>query len=216
MGQSGGMHTGERLATWLEELGLIDQLPAAGLPMLTRDASGRAVWTDPGTGRPLDAAQLADLDRVLHHDGTEPQQAVPVALVQLAHRARQREALLAGPRHTYESLAALRGTTPAATRFAVHRAANDHALLVVHTEPVTVVPAFQLDRSGELRPDLVGVLHPLLAAGTDPWLVWAWLVRPAALLGGLVPEREAVDPQMAEAVRHAARRLAERVSSAGR
>ena len=56
----------------------------------------------------------------------------------------------------------------------------------------------------------LGVLEPLLAAGTDPWRVWAWLTQPAALLGGAVPERAVTDPQEAELVRRAALSLARR------
>lgn len=201
---------GERLARWLEGLGLAEHLPAAGLPVLDRDAAGRAVWTDPGTRRPMSDDQLAEVERLLRQEGSEPEHAVPVSLVQLAHRARVREALLASAWHGYESLAALRGASPEATRFAVHKAAADHRLLVVAADGRTIVPAFQLDAGGDVRPELVPVLEPLLAGRTDPWQVWGWLTHPAALLGGLVPERVAGDPEHADVVRHAAVRLAAR------
>ena len=45
----------------------------------------------------------------------------------------------------------------------------------------------------------------------DPWRAWAWLTEPAALLGGLVPEQAAADPDDADLARHAAVRLAEKV-----
>jgi hypothetical protein len=201
---------GEQLARWLEGLGLADHLAAAGLPVLDRDAEGRAVWTDPGTRRPMTDEQLAELERLLRQDGSEPEHAVPVSLVQLARRARVREALLASPWHTYETLAGVRGATVEATRFAVHKAASLHRLLVVTAEERTLVPAFQLTDAGEVRPELVPVLEPLLAVRPDPWQAWGWLTQPAALLGGLVPERVAGDPEHADVVRHAAVRLAER------
>lgn len=202
----------ERLATWLESLGLAEHLAEAGLPTFTRGADGRAHWTDPLTQRPLDADQLDQLDRLLHREGSEPEHAVPVPLLLIARQARVRQELLAGTWFSYETLAELRGTSVNTTRFAVHKANDAHTLLVVATETGTVVPAFQLTDTGELRPELEPVLRPLLAAGMDPWRAWAWLTQPAGLLGGQVPERLAADPAEAELVQHAARRLAERVA----
>ena len=74
----------------------------------------------------------------------------------------------------------------------------------------TLVPSFQLDEAGEVRSELVAVLEPLLAAGTDPWLVWTWLTTPAGLLGGRVPHEAARDAEELPLVQHAAVRLAER------
>ncbi|MCD4536573.1 hypothetical protein LRP67_20980 [Nocardioides sp. cx-169] len=206
---------GERLADWLDRLGLADHLAEAGLPTYVRDERGHARWTDPGTGEPLSADQLDQLDRLLHQQGSEPEHAVPVALLLLARQARVREELLAGEWLTYESLAALRGASVNATRFAVHKAHAEHRLLLVATETGTVVPAFQLTPDGEPRPDLAPVLQPLLSAGMDPWRAWAWLTQPAGLLGGQVPERMVADPGEADLVRHAAVRLAERVAASG-
>ncbi len=85
---------------------------------------------------------------------------------------------------------------------------------MVAPEARTVVPAFQLDAAGDVRDDLVAVLEPLLAARMDPWRTWAWLTQPAALLGGLVPERTVRgSADDAALVLHAAVRLAERVSA---
>ncbi len=205
---------GERLAAWLEELGLGSQLAAAGLPTFERDEHGSAAWTDPHTGLPMAGVQLEDLERLLRNEGSEPQHAVPVQLVQLARRARVREELLASPWFTYETLAELRGTSVDATRFAVHKAGGEHRLLVVAADERTLVPGFQLTARGELRPELGPVLESLLAARMDPWQAWAWLTQPAGLLGGLVPEQAAADPETVELVRHAAVRLAERVTAA--
>lgn len=192
---------GDRLATWLEELGLADQLGEAGLPTFTRDADGHAVWTEPD--------RLDELERVLRSVGDEPEHAVPVGLVVLARQARLRTQLLATSWHTYETLGALRGTSVDATRFAVHKAASLHRLLVVPVEDRVVVPAFQLGPDGELRPELAPVLEPLLAARMDPWRAWVWLTQPAALTLGQAPEQAAVsDPDL---VRTAAERLAERL-----
>ncbi|WP_240641144.1 hypothetical protein [Nocardioides ferulae] len=201
---------GERLGNWLEGLGLVAQLTAAGLPSFHRDEHGTAVWTDPGTGGPLTLDQLRQLDELLHREGSEPEHAVPVPLLLLARQARLRAELLASRWFDYESLAELRDASVNATRFAVHKAAAAHQLLVVAVDERTIVPAFQLTARGELRSELAPVLEPLLAAGTDPWRVWAWLTQPAALLGGLVPEQAATDPEDADLVRHAAVRLAER------
>jgi hypothetical protein len=192
---------GERLATWLEELGLADQLGEAGLPTFTRDDAGRAVWTEPD--------RVEELERMLRSVGDEPEHAVPVGLVVLARQARLRTELLATPWHTYESLATVRGTSVDATRFAVHKAAAEHRLLVVPVEDRSVVPAFQLGPDGSLRPELAPVLTPLLAARMDPWRAWVWLTQPAALTLGQAPEQAALaDPDL---VRVAAERLAERL-----
>ena len=201
----------QRLADWLEGLGLVDALGPAGLPTYERDGVGRATWTDPRTGAVLDDDQLADLDRLLHQEGSEPRHAVPVPLVQIARDARLRHELLAGSWFTYETLAELRGASVDATRFAVHKAAAEHRLLVLAPEGRTTVPAFQLDPGGAARAELEPVLGPLLAAGMDPWRVWAWLTHPAALLGGSVPEVAVREADEAPLVAHAAVRLAERV-----
>lgn len=210
-GTAGHGSSGEDLARWLEELGLADQLKDAGLPTYERDDAGAVTWRDPRTGAALSPTQLGELDRMLHSDGDEPDHAVPLALVQLRRAAQVRASLLASPWHTYAGLAAIRGGSENATRFAVHKAAARHALLVLAHDGGTIIPAFQLTDDGELRPELGAVLEPLLAAGMDPWRVWAWLTQPAGLLGGGVPHEAAGDSDELSIVRHAAVRLAERV-----
>lgn len=204
----------EALAAWLEGLGLAEQLAAAGLPTFERDADGVAHWSDPGTGAPLTAAQVAELDTLLHGEGDDPAHAVPVPLVQLRHLARVRASLLEGGWTTYADLARLRGTSENAARFAVHKAAERGGILLVqHDDGSTLVPTFQLDAEGQVREELVAVLEPLHAAGVDPWRAWAWLTRPAALLGGQVPHEAARDAAELPLVRHAAVLLAERARS---
>ncbi len=204
---------GESLAVWLEELDLVPHLGAAGLPTLRRDDAGAAVWSDPKTGERLDRAQLEQLDRLLRSEGSDPRHAVPVPLLQLRRQAAVRVQLLESPWFTYSTLASVRGESVDATRFAVHKAHEQHRLLVVAGEGQVLVPAFQLDADGELRPDLAPVLEPLLAAQMDPWAAWDWLTRPVALLGGLVPQETCADPETADLALHAAVRLAERSSS---
>jgi hypothetical protein len=202
--------TSERLAAWLEGLGLADQLGAAGLPTFERDAGGTARWRDPGTGEPMTSDQLEGLDRLLHSEGEDAAHAIPLALVQLRRQAQVRATLLASETLDYAGVAALRGATENAARFAVHKAAERRALLVLQHEGSTLVPAFQLTANGELRPELGAVLEPLLASGMDPWQVWTWLTQPAGLLGGGVPHEVARDPDELPVVQHAAVRLAER------
>ncbi|TIC89027.1 hypothetical protein E8D34_00450 [Nocardioides sp. GY 10113] len=205
--------TGERLAAWLEELGLAEYLAGAGLPTFERDLGGVARWRDPATGEPLTTEQLAELDRVLHSEGDDPAHAVPLALLQLRREARLRAHLLTTPAYTYEHLAEIRGASVNATRFAVHKAAERHQLLVIAHDQHVLVPGFQLDPAGELRPELGAVLEPLLAARMDPWKAWIWLTQPAGLLSGAVPQEAAADPDEVDLVRHAAVRLAERVTA---
>jgi hypothetical protein len=193
---------GDRLATWLEGLGLADHLAEAGLPTFTRDDDGHADWTEPD--------RIDELDRLLRSEGSEPEHAVPVGLVLIARQARLRAALLETPWFTYETLAELRGASVDATRYAVHKAEQTHRLVVVPVEGRVVVPAFQLTDQGEIRPDIAPLLEPLLAAKMDPWRAWAWLTQPAALTFGRAPEEAVTDPDMADLVLHAAVRLAER------
>lgn len=204
---------GERLATWLEELGLVAHLGDAGLPALTRDDEGRAVWTDQSTEQTLDADQLEALDSLLHAEGSDPAYAVPVSLIQLARKARVRGDLLASHWFTYETLADLRGASLNATRFAVHRASEDAKLLLVANGDSTLIPAFQFTATGEPRAELAPLLTALLSAGMDPWSAWTWLTQPAALLGGLVPHLAAAESDTADLARHAAVRLAERAEA---
>jgi hypothetical protein len=119
---------------------------------------------------------------------------------------RLRTELIATPWHSYETLAEVRGTSVDATRYAVHKAAQQHRLLLVPADEIVVVPAFQLDSAGLVRAELEPVLELLLGAGMDPWRAWMWLTQPAALTLGEAPERAVVtDPDL---VRVAAEQLA--------
>ena len=206
--------TGERLAAWLEGLGLSEQLAAAGLP--TYDRTGDAVhWVEPATGEPLGADRLAELDRQLRAHGDDPAHAVPVALVRLRRESRLRQELLDGGWLDYAGVAARRGVSENAARFALHKAAERRTVLLVQHEGRTLVPAFQIDDAGEVRDELLTVLEPLLAAGVEPWRAWIWLTTPAGLLGGAVPHEAARDPEELPIVQRAAVALAERSRSAG-
>lgn len=205
---------GDRLADWLESLHLEHHLADAGLPTYDRGDDGHARWTDPATGEMMTAAQLEALDQQLHSEGDDPTHAVPLVLLQLARRARVRAALLDSPAHDYASLAAVRGESVNATRFAVHKANAGNELLLVARGERALLPAFQFTDAGAVRDELLPVLRPLLASGMDPWDVWGWLTQPAGLLGGAVPAAQAADPDEAAIVAHAAVRLAERAAEA--
>lgn len=200
---------GERLARWLEELGLSDQLADAGLPTYDR-ADGVVRWREPGTVEPLSDERLADLDRQLRAQGDDPAHGVPVALVRLRREATVRAALLEDGWLDYAGVAALRGTSENAARFALHKAATRRMALLVQLDGATLVPSFQLDDAGEVRTELLSVLETLLAAGVDAWRAWIWLTTPAGLLGGAVPHEAARDPEELPVVERAAVALAER------
>lgn len=202
-----------RLADWIDELGLAPHLNEAGLPGFTRDEAGVPHWTEVGGEEPLSGTRLAELDAALRSQGDDPAHAVPVALLLLARKARLRRELLATPAFTYEHLAQVRGSSVNATRFWVHKQAEQHHLLTVSSGEHLLVPAFQLTASGDVRPELVPVLEPLLASGADAWDTWIWLTQPAGLLGGDVPERLVTDPEEAPLVVHAATRLAQRAAA---
>lgn len=200
---------GDRLARWLEDLGLSDQLADAGLPTYDR-ANGVVRWREPGTVEPLSHERLADLDRQLRAQGDDPAHGVPVALVRLRREAAVRAALLEDGWLDYAGVAALRGTSENAARFALHKAASRRAVLLVQQDGATLVPSFQLDDAGEVRTELLAVLETLLAADVDPWRAWIWLTTPAGLLGGAVPHEAARDPEELPVVERAAVALAER------
>lgn len=202
-----------RLADWIDELGLAPHLAEAGLPGFERDDAGVPRWSEVGGEEPLTEARLTELDAALRSQGDDPAHAVPVALLLLARKARLRRELLATPAFTYEHLAQVRGASVNATRFWVHKQAEQHRLLTVSSGEHLLVPAFQLTVGGDVRPELVPVLEPLLASGADAWDTWIWLTQPAGLLGGDVPERLAADPEEAAVVAHAASRLAQRASA---
>jgi hypothetical protein len=204
---------GARLADWLEDLGLADQLADAGLPTYDR-ADGVVRWREPGTVELLSDERLADLDRQLRAQGDDPTYAVPVALVRLRREATVRAELLDGGWLDYAGVAALRGTSEDAARFAVHKAASRRSLLLVQQGGATLVPSFQLDDAGEVRTELLAVLETLLSADVDPWRAWIWLTTPAGLLGGEVPHELARDSEELPVVQRAAVALAERARSA--
>ena len=199
-----------RLASWLEGLGLADQLGPAGLPTYARSATGAVEWHDAVTGEPLTAARLAELDQLLRSVGDNPAHAVPVALVRLRRESRLRESLLDGGWCSYAEVGRLRGVSENSARFAVHKAAERRAILLVQHEGGTLVPSFQLDADGQVRTELLVVLEPLLASGVDPWRAWIWLTTPAALLSGAIPHEAARDPEELPLVQHAAVLLGER------
>ncbi|TIC80163.1 hypothetical protein [Nocardioides sp. GY 10127] len=208
---------GTELADWLDGLGLLPHLAEAGLPTVERTGAGVPVWRE-ADGTPLSLERLRELETELRGQGEDPRHAVPVGLIQVARRAETRARLLASPTHTYASLAALRGVSENAARFAVHKAAQERRLLLVPAPDGgdVLVPAFQLLEDGEPRPELSPVLEPLLAAQGDPFAVWSWLTQPAALLGGAVPEVLATDPDEADVVVTAAIRLGERMRATPR
>ena len=196
------------LAAWLERLGLAEQLAAAGLPTYDRGPDG-VTWRDQ-SGEPLPDDRLVELDALLRSVGEDPAHAVPVELVRLRREAGARAALLDGGWLDYAGVARLRGVSENAARFALHKAAERRAVLLVQDDGATLVPAFQLGADGQVREELLTVLEPLLAAGGDPWRAWIWLTSPAALLGGAVPHEAARDPEERPLVERAAVALAER------
>lgn len=206
---SASTSVGDLLAGWLERLGLADQLSAAGLPTYDRDPEG-VTWRDPATDEALSDDRLAELDAALRSVGDDPMHAVPVELVRLRRESRARAALLDDGWVDYAAVGRLRGVSENAARFALHKAAERRAVLLVPHDGATLVPSFQLDPQGQVREELLGVLEPLLAARVDPWRAWIWLTSPAALLGGAVPHEAARDPEEQPLVQRAAVALAER------
>jgi len=134
------------------------------------------------------AATRADLTRTLmarHVDLTPP-----ATLAQAQRLATHRDALLATPVFTHDTLRALRGDTrTSSTRTWLTRRRDNHELFTITYNGRALIPAFQLDEQGVPRPELQPVLEALADTGVTGWPLWTWLTSPTALLSGEIPEK---------------------------
>ena len=133
----------------------------------------------------------------------------PASLAQAQRLAAHRDALLATPVYTHESLQQMRGDTRASsTRTWLSRRKDARELFTVKHDGRTVIPAFQLDADAEPRPELQPVLQTLIEAGVQSWALWTWLTSPTSLLSGEIPE------QLVRSTPHRVLRAAERFAAA--
>jgi hypothetical protein len=131
----------------------------------------------------------------------------PATLAQAQRLATHRDALLATPVFTHDTLRALRGDTrTSSTRTWLTRRRDNHELFTITYNGRTLIPAFQLDEGGQPRPELQPILETLADNGISGWPLWTWLTSPAALLSGEVPEQLA--RRAPERVLRAAQRFA--------
>jgi hypothetical protein len=130
----------------------------------------------------------------------------PATVTQMERLATQRNALLATPIYTHETLGKMRGLTESSTRTWLTRQRSAHKLFTISYNGRTLIPAFQLDERGEPRRELQSVLSVLDEGGVQGWPLWTWLTEPTSFLSGGVPEHVAEsDPKRAL---RAARRFA--------
>jgi hypothetical protein len=116
----------------------------------------------------------------------------PATLIQAQRLAAHRDALLATPVYTHETLSELLGNANrSSTRTWLTRRRDEHALFTVNVKGTTVIPAFQLDESGEPRPELQPIVSALHEGGIEGWSLWTWLTKPTSFLSGGVPEEVA-------------------------
>ena len=114
----------------------------------------------------------------------------PASLAQAQRLAAYRDALLATPVYTHESMQQVRGDArESSTRTWLSRRKDARELFTVKHDGRTIIPAFQLDANGEPRAELQPVLQPLIDAGMQSWALWTWLTSPTPLLSGEVPEQ---------------------------
>lgn len=114
----------------------------------------------------------------------------PATVAQAQRLASHRDALLATPVFTHDTLRALRGdATASSTRTWLTRRRDNHQVFTLTHNGRTVIPAFQLDELGEPRPELQPILTALAGAGITGWSLWTWLTSPTALLSGAIPEQ---------------------------
>ncbi|MGK2879771.1 MAG: hypothetical protein ACSLE6_02885 [Mycobacterium sp.] len=117
----------------------------------------------------------------------------PATLAQAQRLAAHRDALLAAPVLTHETLREIRGDTKeSSTRTWLSRRRDAAQLFTVSHDGRTLIPAFQLDGTGTPRPELQPILAALNNSGVQGWVLWTWLVSPTSLLSGEIPERLAV------------------------
>ena len=131
----------------------------------------------------------------------------PPASVRQAQRlAARRDALLTTPAFSHATLAKLRGQKVSSSRTWFYRQQSKGRLFAVSHKGQTVIPAFHLTDTGDVRPELAPLITQLQEAGLDGWAIWHWLTSPTAWLSGEAPEKVAVtDPDRAAT---AARRFA--------
>ena len=113
----------------------------------------------------------------------------PATVAQAGRLARRRDALLATPVFTHETLGQVRGDhKPSATRTWLARRRQESALFSLSHEGRTLIPAFQLTQEGEPRPELQPIIAALTGSGVRDWALWSWLTSPSSFLTGQVPE----------------------------
>jgi hypothetical protein len=123
----------------------------------------------------------------------------PATLTQARRLAAHRDALLATPVFTHDTLSEQRGdASVSSTRTWLARRRDDHTLFTVNYKGRTLIPAFQFDERGEPRTELQPILSVLDEGGVRGWSLWTWLTKPTSFLSGGVPERVArTDPARA-------------------
>lgn len=133
---------------------------------------------------------------------------VPPATVAQAQRlAAHRNALLATPTYTHESLQQVRGDAKeSSTRTWLSRRRDARELFTVSHGGRTLIPAFQFGADVEPRSELQPVLQALINADVQGWALWTWLTTPTPLLSGEVPEQ--LVRSNLQRVLHAAQRFA--------
>jgi hypothetical protein len=133
----------------------------------------------------------------------------PASLAQAQRLATHRDALLATPVLTYDTLQELRGDVrESSTRAWVARRRDAYQVFTVTHKGRTLIPAFQLAERGQPREDLQAMLSTLAEAAIQGWSLWTWLTSPSSSLSGEIPEPVArTTPQRAQ---RAAQRCAAR------
>lgn len=112
----------------------------------------------------------------------------PATVAQARRLALARDALLATPVFTHETLQELRGDAKeSATRTWLSRARARHLVFTIMHAGRTVIPAFQFDETGEPRPELQPLIVALAENDVDPWSMWTWLTKPTSFLSGQIP-----------------------------
>lgn len=142
----------------------------------------------------------------------------PATQRQVQREAALRDDLLENQGYeTYESLAAKRDSLPSSVRTWVSRLREQNELFTVQFKRRRLIPAVQLDETGQLDRSISALVQPLLTAGLDGWSLWAWLCSPTGLLSGDVPaDVSTSNPKRAlKAANRAASEIRRATTSAG-
>lgn len=113
---------------------------------------------------------------------------VPAAtFAQVRRRVERRRQLLETGTYTIATVAAAKGSSPAAIRQWIARGRRANRIFTVLRNGQTLIPAVVLDGEFEPRSEMAEATSILKGVGLDGWALWDWWSRPNSWLDGKAP-----------------------------